>query len=51
VPEPGETPTQPTTPGVIEIEFASGARMRFAGPVEAPTVKAMIAVLAKAKRR
>ena len=38
-------------PGTIEIEFASGARMRVAGPVEASTVKAMVAVLAKAKGR
>jgi transposase len=51
VPGPGETSALSTTPGAIEIEFASGARMRLAGPVEAPTVKAMIAVLAKAKRR
>jgi transposase len=38
-------------PGTIEIEFASGARMRLLGPVEASAVKAMVTVLAKAKRR
>jgi hypothetical protein len=37
--------------GTIEIEFASGARMRLMGPVDASTVKAMITVLAKAQRR
>jgi transposase len=35
----------------IDIEFASGARMRLTGPVDASIVKAMVAVLAKAKRR
>jgi hypothetical protein len=29
----------------------SGARMRLMGPVEASVVKAMVSVLAKAKRR
>ena len=38
-------------PGAVDIEFASGARMRLTGPVDASTVKAMVAVLAKAKRR
>ena len=35
----------------IEIEFATGARMRITGPVDASTVRAMIAALAKTKRR
>jgi transposase len=48
---PGAAPAQPTTPGTVEIEFASGARMRLTGPVDASAVKAMVAVLAKAKRR
>jgi len=34
----------------IEIEFATGARMRLMGPVDAATVKVMVAVLAKAQR-
>jgi transposase len=38
-------------PGAVDIEFASGARMRLTGPVDASTVKAMVTVLAKAKRR
>jgi transposase len=37
--------TSPEQAGVIEIEFASGGRMRITGPVAAPTVKALIAVL------
>jgi transposase len=49
-PGPG-APALPMTPGAIEIEFATGARMRITGPVEASTVRVMVAVLAKAKRR
>jgi transposase len=45
-PGPGAPPL-----GSIEIEFAAGARLRMTGPVDASTVRAMIAVLAKAKRR
>ena len=41
----------PTTPGAIEIEFATGARMRVTGLVDASTLRAVVAVLAKAKRR
>ena len=51
VPGPGAMPTPPAMPGTIEVEFASGTRTRLMGPVEASTVKAMVAVLAKAKRR
>jgi transposase len=51
VPGPGPTPALPATPGAVEIEFASGARMRLMGPVDASTVKAMVTVLAKARRR
>jgi transposase len=51
VPGPGAAPALPTTQPAIEIEFATGARMRLLGPVEASTVKAMVTVLAKAKRR
>jgi transposase len=50
-PGPGAPFALPAAPGAVEIEFASGARMRLAGPVEASTVKAMVAALAKAKRR
>jgi transposase len=50
-PGPGTAAVPSTTPGTIEIEFATGARMRLMGPVEASTIKAMVTVLAKAKRR
>src|SRR5439155_489751 len=43
---PGAAPVL-ATPGAVEIEFASGARMRLMGAVEASAVKAMVAVLAK----
>jgi transposase len=49
-PGPGAAPAL-ATPGAIEIEFATGARMRLMGPVDASTVKAMVTVLAKANRR
>jgi hypothetical protein len=35
---------------MIEIEFATGTRMRITGSVDASMIKAMIAALAKAKR-
>jgi transposase len=45
-------PLAPSEPaGVIEIEFATGGRMRVTGPVDASTVKALIAVLGQSKRR
>ena len=43
--------SQPAPQGAIEVEFATGARMRTTGPVHASTVRAMIAGLAKGKRR
>ena|SRR5579862_5608414 len=46
-----EATALPAAPVGVEIEFASGARMRLMGPVEASVVKAMVTVLAKAKRR
>ena len=51
-PEPGAV-SAPSAEraGEIEIEFATGGRMRITGPVDTPTVKALIAVLAKSKRR
>jgi transposase len=51
VPGPGETPALPTAPWAADIEFASGARMRLTGPVEASTIKAIVLVLSKARRR
>jgi len=38
-------------PNVIEIEFATGGRMRITGPVEASTVSGLIRALANGKRR
>jgi transposase len=37
--------------GVIEIEFATGGRMRITGTVDAPTVTVLMKALAKGKRR
>lgn len=53
LPEPGAAspPRSPVTTGVIEIEFATGGRMRITGPVEASTVSALMKALAKSKRR
>jgi hypothetical protein len=36
---------------VIEIEFATGGRMRITGAVDAPTVTALMRALATVKRR
>ena len=41
----------PGVPGVIEIEFATGGRMRISGSVAASTVSALMKALAKGKRR
>ena len=41
----------PEAPGVIEIEFATGGRMRICGSVAASTVSALMKALAKGKRR
>jgi transposase len=50
VPAPGAA-SQLAPQGAIEVEFATGARMRITGPVDASMVRAMIAALAKAQRR
>jgi transposase len=50
-------PASPVVPavtepgGTIEIEFATGGRMRITGPVDARTVSALMKALAKGKRR
>jgi transposase len=41
----------PEAPGIIEIEFAAGGRMRICGAVATSTVSALIKALAKGKRR
>ena len=52
-PEPGAAspPLPSVTAGVIEIEFATGGRMRITGPVAPSSVSALIRALAKPKRR
>ena len=50
-PGPSAASALQTAPPAIEIEFATGARMRLMGPVDASTVKALVMVLAKAKGR
>jgi transposase len=52
-PEPGAASSleRPAPQEAIEVEFATGARMRIAGPVAASTIRALIAVLAQPKRR
>lgn len=51
-PEPGTGAlAAPERSGTIEIEFASGGRMRITGPVDARTVAALMKALAKGKRR
>jgi transposase len=48
-PEPLARPAERA--GTIEIELATGGRMRITGPVEARTVTALMKALAKGKRR
>ena len=48
-PTPG--PVGPAGGGVIEIEFAAGARMRITGAVDAATLTTALAVLATGRRR
>jgi len=51
-PAPGPvSPSSSESAGVIEIEFATGGRMRISGPVATSTVSALIKALAKSKRR
>ena len=51
-PEPAAVSrTSPEKTGVIEIEFASGGRMRISGSVDASTVLALMKALAKMKWR
>ena len=41
---------QPEQAGTVEIEFATGGRMRITGSVDASTVSALVKALAKTKR-
>jgi transposase len=52
VPEPATSSLPaPSSEGMIEIEFATGGRMRITGSVDASTVSALLEALAKTKRR
>jgi transposase len=44
-------PTNPTGRGTIEIEFASGARVRITGAVDPAVVTATVAALVDGRRR
>jgi transposase len=48
LPLPSPSPEQA---GTVEIEFATGGRMRITGSVDASTVSAVLKALAKTKRR
>ena len=48
LPLPAPSPEQV---GTVEIEFATGGRMRITGSVDASTVSALLKALAKTKRR
>ena len=50
-PEAASAPPVAARAGVIEIEFATGGRMRITGTVDAPTVTVLMKALAKGKRR
>jgi transposase len=49
-PEPAAAPALPAS-GAIEIEFASGARLRIVGMVDLAAVSATIAALVSGERR
>jgi transposase len=49
--EPISAPALPAPSGVIEIEFASGARLRITGSVDTGTISAAVAALAQSERR
>jgi transposase len=50
-PEPVSAPALPAPSGVIEIEFANGARVRITGSVDAGTISEAVAALARGERR
>jgi transposase len=43
-------PRSAESAGMIEVEFASGGRLRMTGPVDAVTVRAVLAALSKVRR-
>jgi hypothetical protein len=48
---PASPAPTPEKAGVIDIEFATGGRMRITGAVDVSTVAALMKALAKSKRR
>jgi transposase len=50
-PEPATAASVPASGGTIEIEFATGTRMRIAGAVDAATVSAAVAALSDGPRQ
>ena len=48
---PEAAPAGAVDRGMIEIEFATGARMRITGAVDASALAAAVAVLAEGRRR
>ena len=50
-PDPAPLTTAPMPPGVIEVVFATGARLRISGPVDTPIVSAVMQALADCGRR
>jgi transposase len=50
-PAPATPALPPPASSVVEIDFASGARMRISGAVDPSMASAMIAALTKGKRR
>jgi transposase len=48
---PVSAPALPAPSGVIEIDFASGARLRITGSVDAAMLSAAVAALAQGERR
>ena len=50
-PEPVSAPALPAPPGVVEIEFVSGARLRITGAVDAATLSAAVGALVQGERR
>jgi transposase len=50
-PEEASAPAVTDRAGVIEIEFATGGRMRITGAVDTPTLAALMKALAKGKHR
>jgi transposase len=50
-PDPAPITARPMQPGVIEVVFATGARLRISGPVDTPIVSAVMQALADCGRR